>query len=284
MGNDYEKDKKLFKIGEVAGIFNVSMGTLRHYEKAGLLKPESVDEKTGYRYYSDRQFEVLNTIRYLRVLDMSLEEIADFLKDRDIDVIEEKLENQKAIIARKQHELELVSRKIDHRLEQIRDAAGSELDVIKECSIPASRIVWMKDSLKLNTYLDLEEQIRILQKNQSQPLVFMGKVGVGISQESLAAGQFNNYELVYIILDNEDEYDGTTEQIEELPCVSIRFNGSHKESPAYYEKLVRYIKEHNMVITGFSREVTLIDNGITNDESKFVTQISIPVGKNIKKY
>lgn len=282
MGNDYEKDKKLFKIGEVAGIFNVSMGTLRHYEKAGLLKPESVDEKTGYRYYSDRQFEVLNTIRYLRVLDMSLEEIADFLKDRDIDVIEEKLENQKALIARKQHELELVSRKIDHRLEQIRDASGSELDVIKECSIPASRIVWMKDSLKLNTYLDLEEQIRILQKNQSQPLVFMGKVGVGISQESLAAGQFNNYELVYIILDNEDEYDGTTEQIEELPCVSIRFNGSHKESPAYYKKLVRYIKEHNMVITGFSREVTLIDNGITNDESKFVTQISIPVSKNIK--
>lgn len=282
MGNDYEKDKKLFKIGEVAAIFNVSMGTLRHYEKAGLLKPESVDEKTGYRYYSDRQFEVLNTIRYLRVLDMSLEEIADFLKDRDIDVIEEKLENQKALIARKQHELELVSRKIDHRLEQIRDAAGSELDVIKECSIPACRIVWMKDSLKLNTYLDLEEQIRILQRNQTQPLVFMGKVGVGISQESLAAGQFNNYELVYIILDNEDEYDGTTEQIEELPCVSIRFNGSHKESPAYYKKLVRYIKEHNMVITGFSREVTLIDNGITNDESKFVTQISIPVSKYIK--
>lgn len=93
MGNDYDKDKKLFKIGEVARIFNISMGTIRHYEKAGLLKPEYVDEESGYRYYSDRQFEVLNTIRYLRVLDMSLEEIADFLKDRDIDVIEEKLEN-----------------------------------------------------------------------------------------------------------------------------------------------------------------------------------------------
>ena len=94
MGNHYDKDKKLFKIGEVARIFNVSSGTIRHYEKAGFLKPEYIDEESGYRYYSDRQFEVLNTIRYLRVLDMSLEEIADFLKDRDIDVIEEKLENQ----------------------------------------------------------------------------------------------------------------------------------------------------------------------------------------------
>lgn len=279
MGNDYDKDKKLFKIGEVARIFNISMGTIRHYEKAGLLKPEYVDEESGYRYYSDRQFEVLNTIRYLRVLDMSLEEIADFLKDRDIDVIEEKLENQKALIARKQHELELVSRKIDHRLEQIRDAVQSELDVIRECTIPASRIVWMRDSLKLSTYLDLEEQIRILQKNQSQPLVFMGKVGVGISQETLLAGQYGNYELVYIILDEEDEYEGKTEYIEELTCVSVRFNGSHKEAPAYYKALARYIKENGMEIAGFSREVTLIDNGITNDESKFVTQISIPVMK-----
>ena len=279
MGNDYDKDKKLFKIGEVARIFNISMETIRHYEKAGLLKPEYVDEESGYRYYSDRQFEVLNTIRYLRVLDMSLEEIADFLKDRDIDVIEEKLENQKALIARKQHELELVSRKIDHRLEQIRDAVQSELDVIRECTIPASRIVWMRESLKLSTYLDLEEQIRILQKNQSQPLVFMGKVGVGISQETLLAGQYGNYELVYIILDEEDEYEGKTEYIEELPCVSVRFNGSHKEAPAYYKRLAGYIEENGMEIAGFSREVTLIDNGITNDESKFVTQISIPVKK-----
>lgn len=279
MGNDYDKDKKLFKIGEVARIFNISMGTIRHYEKAGLLKPEYVDEESGYRYYSDRQFEVLNTIRYLRVLDMSLEEIADFLKDRDIDVIEEKLENQKALIERKQHELELVSRKIDHRLEQIRDAVQSELDVIRECTIPACHIVWMRDSLKLSTYLDLEEQIRILQKNQSQPLVFMGKVGVGISQETLIAEKYDNYELVYIILDEEDEYDGETEYIEELTCVSVRFNGSHKEAPAYYKALARYIKENGMEIAGFSREVTLIDNGITNDESKFVTQISIPVKK-----
>ena len=33
-----------------------------------------------------------------------------------------------------------------------------------------------------------------------------------------------------------------------------------------------------MTITGFSREITLIDYGITNDTRKFVTEISIPVG------
>lgn len=53
-------------------MFHISVGTLRHYEKIGLLQPEYIDNETGYRYYSTRQFECLNTIRYLRVLDMSL--------------------------------------------------------------------------------------------------------------------------------------------------------------------------------------------------------------------
>lgn len=89
------QDKKLLQIGEVAKIFHVSMGTLRHYEQAGLLDPEYVDEKTGYRYYGVRQLEVLNTIRYLRVLDLPLSEIAEFLHNRDTQVMEEKLVRQK---------------------------------------------------------------------------------------------------------------------------------------------------------------------------------------------
>lgn len=38
-----------------------------------------------------------------------------------------------------------------------------------------------------------------------------------------------------------------------------------------------YIQKHQMQIVGFSREVTLIDYGITNDAEKFVTEICIPV-------
>ena len=97
-------DKKLFRISDVAKMFRVSTGTLRHYEKAGLLCPEHTDQETGYRYYSVRQFEVLNTIRYLRALDLPLDEIAEFLHNRDIDVIEEKLERQKELIARKKRD------------------------------------------------------------------------------------------------------------------------------------------------------------------------------------
>ena len=55
------------------------VGTLPHYEKQSLLQPEYIDPETRYRYYSTRQFESLNTIRYLRVLDTPLNQIADFI-------------------------------------------------------------------------------------------------------------------------------------------------------------------------------------------------------------
>ena len=271
------EDKKLFQIGDVARMFHISTGSLRHYEQAGLLKPEYIDQETGYRYYSVRQFEILNTIRYLRALDMPLEQIDDFLKNRDIDVIEDKLMKQKELVARKQRELAIIEQKIDHRLDQLRDAMNSELDVIQLKKVSSCRIVWLKDSLRPKSYLDLEYAIRRLEENQTESVVFMGKVGVGISKENLLAGRFDQYDSVFLVLDAEDSYEGTVEQHPEELCVSMCFCGSHKEAGAHYEKMMEYIEKHKMEVTGFSREITMIDYGITNNTDKFVTEILIPI-------
>lgn len=271
------ENKKLFQIGDVAKMFHISVGSLRHYEQAGLLKPEYTDPETGYRYYSVRQFEVLNTIRYLRVLDMPLGQIGEFLGNRDIDVIEDKLLNQKKLIKKKRRELETIERKIDHRLQHLRDARTSELNVIHLKKIPPYRTVWMKDSLRLKSYLDLEYAIRRLEENQRESLVFLGKVGVGISKDNLLAGKFGEYDQVFLLLDDEDSYEGKVEQHQEELYVSIYFCGSHSEAEIYYHKLMKYIDEHKMQVAGSSKEITMIDNGITDDPDKFVTEIRIPV-------
>lgn len=270
-------DGRLFRIGKVAGMFNVSLGTLRHYERCGLLEPEYVDPRTGYRYYGVKQFEVLNTIRYLRVLDMPLTQIAEFLHNRDVHVIEDKLVAQKALIERKQHELEMVSRKIDHRLERLRDAEHSGFDVIRITRQPVCRIVWIRDSPKVDSYLGLEYSIRKLEQHQKDSLVFLGKVGVGISKESLERGRYTDYGLVFLLLDDEDEYQGDTMVLPETDCVRIRFRGSHGDAPDRYRKLMRYIAGRGLEITGFSREITLVDEGLTSDPAQFVTEICIPV-------
>lgn len=268
---------KLFQIGDVAKLFHLSVSSLRHYENVGLLTPEYIAPDTGYRYYSPRQFEALNTIRYLRALDMPLAEIADFLQNKDVDKIEEKLRHQKEAVMEKQRELQRIERKIDNRLRQLYDAQHSEFDVVKVVQSPARRMVWMEDSLKIKDFFDMELPIRRLEQSQAETAIFLGKVGVGISVENLNAGNFEQYDGIFLLLDDVDQFDGTTVQLPETTCVAIRFRGSHPEAPEQYQKLLAYMAEHQLEAADFAREVTMIDYGITKDTGKFVTEISIPV-------
>jgi effector-binding domain-containing protein len=57
----------------------------------------------------------------------------------------------------------------------------------------------------------------------------------------------------------------------------VRFPGSHPEAPEYYEKLLRHIRKHDFTIAGFSREITLIDDGLTQHPEEFITEIQIPI-------
>ena len=119
------RTQELFSIGDVAQLFHLSVSSLRHYETIGLLTPEYTDPATGYRYYGPRQFEVLNTIRYLRALDMPLGQIRTFLRNRDVGRIEQLLREQKAAVVRKQAELQRVERKIERDNDQHSGGSGS---------------------------------------------------------------------------------------------------------------------------------------------------------------
>ena len=267
----------LFSIGEVSKMFHISVSSLRHYENIGLLTPKYISQESGYRYYSVEQFEILNTIRYLRALDMSLLEIEDFLKNKDLVTIKKMLLQQKQIVQEKQRELKRVEQKIDHRLDWLMDAQSIPLNTISLIQLPPCRIVWVDECLNIKDSIDLEQPIRKLDQSEAEAVIFLGKVGLGISSEHLMSAQIKTYDGIFLILDNEDVYTGKTSLLPETLCVRLRFRGSHQEAQSEYKKLLDYIEKHKMKINGFSREITLIDYGVTDDIKKFVTEICIPV-------
>lgn len=269
--------KNLFPIGEVSKLFHISVSSLRHYENIGLLTPEYISPDSGYRYYGTEQFELLNTIRYLRALDMPLSEIKDFLENKDIGRIEEKLLQQKQAVLKKQQALKRIEQKIDHRLNWLLDAQNTELNTVSLVQLAACCIVWVDDPLKIDGSCDMEAPIRKLDQSDAEAVVFLGKVGLGISVEHLQKAKIAQYDGIFLILDQEDIYKGETLTLPETLCVRLRFRGSHADAPEQYKKLLNYIEKHQMQIVGFSREITLIDYGITNDTEKFVTEICIPV-------
>lgn len=71
--------KGLLSIGEVAKRAGVSVGTLRHYDKLGLVRPAQVTE-AGYRLYSQADCERLELVRTLRSMGFDLATVARLLQ------------------------------------------------------------------------------------------------------------------------------------------------------------------------------------------------------------
>lgn len=72
----------MLKIGDLARAFNVTVKSLRFYEKKLLLTPAEVDQWTGYRYYNDENIKRLSQILYLKSLGFSLKEIGNLNEDQ----------------------------------------------------------------------------------------------------------------------------------------------------------------------------------------------------------
>lgn len=98
----------MLQIGEFSRICQVSVKTLHHYDKIGLLTPAEVDRFTGYRYYQLEQIDVMNYIQRLKRYGFSLEEIQNLLVISDDKEILNALRQQKNKLKREQQEMTIV--------------------------------------------------------------------------------------------------------------------------------------------------------------------------------
>jgi DNA-binding transcriptional MerR regulator len=69
-------DEDMLSIGPFSAACGLSIRSLRHYDELGLLRPERVDESTGYRFYALAQLGDARAIRRLRDLELPLDVVA----------------------------------------------------------------------------------------------------------------------------------------------------------------------------------------------------------------
>jgi len=106
---------RMFRVGEVAGISGVTVRTLHHYERIGLLAPAG-RSPAGYRLYSEADCERLSRILYYRELGFPLDDIAALLDDPTADrfahlerqhaLLRERLRRVGAMVASLEREME----------------------------------------------------------------------------------------------------------------------------------------------------------------------------------
>ena len=72
-----------FSIGEFSRMTSLSIKTLRLYHEKGILVPSQVDDFTGYRRYSESEYDLAKSVRILKQFDFSLAEIKEILDEYD---------------------------------------------------------------------------------------------------------------------------------------------------------------------------------------------------------
>ena len=102
-------------VGEVAALAGVTVRTLHHYDRIGLLSP-SGRTAAGYRQYAPVDLDRLHAVLLYRELGFPLEEVATLLDDPDADpgehlrrqhaLLQGRLERTRAMVAAVEKEME----------------------------------------------------------------------------------------------------------------------------------------------------------------------------------
>lgn len=99
-------------VREFAKLTGVSVRTLHFYDEIGLLKPSSVDEQNGYRFYDECSLTRMQEILFYRELDFPLKEIRMILSSPDYDK-QNALKEQKRLLTLKKERLERLISALD---------------------------------------------------------------------------------------------------------------------------------------------------------------------------
>lgn len=130
-------NEQQYKIGEFAKLVGLSSFTLRYYEKEGLIKPHR--NSAGLRYYTEHDIKWVGFLLHLKGTGMRINEIIKYVElraqgDATIKERREMLskvkENALSEMAELQHNIEIISHKIDWYDEKV--SRGTNEDEVSE--------------------------------------------------------------------------------------------------------------------------------------------------------
>lgn len=110
-------------IKEFADLAGVSVRTLHYYDEIGLLKPCTVDEQNGYRFYDENSLMRMQEILFYRELDFPLKDIQVIIFSPDYD--------KQAALKEQKHLLTLKKERLERLISALEGAMKGEIITMK---------------------------------------------------------------------------------------------------------------------------------------------------------
>jgi len=275
---------KKISIGQMAKLNNISIQTLHHYDKIGLLSPNYTDPVTSYRYYTIKQCACLDFIKYLKYMGFTLREMKEILSEKDTHSISHLFDDQLKLIDRKVNELKQMKRTLEVARENYNECMQiAEMGLIEEGFFPERRIYCYNGNRDiyeddLETYEYILRELRKQAHLHQFPTSNFCNVGTITRMETIKQRKLASTEIFMFV---DDDYIDTQE-IERIPAhdyVSIYCDDFSKEKE-YAFKLVDYINEHGLEMVGdYICEVIFELPDWIHNERQMIMRLQIPVKK-----
>jgi MerR family transcriptional regulator, thiopeptide resistance regulator len=119
-----QSTENLWQTKQFAELSKVTVRTLHHYDRIGLLKPKHYD-RNGFRLYGIGEFARLQQITTLKFIGFSLAQIKEILEEREFDLAET-LQLQRKIIEAQRIKLNLALEAISRAEKQFQKAGTTD--------------------------------------------------------------------------------------------------------------------------------------------------------------
>lgn len=273
-----KKDRNKLSIGKMAKLNQVTVQTLRYYDKFGLLIPALVDPDSGYRYYHIKQCARLDMIQYMKCLGMSLEKIKEYLDRGEIREIASMLKDHEQLICHKIDELRSMKEaairyrnNIIHYIEAPK-VGEINLEFIEERAIFAfdTKVNFYGNDMDTWEYMihGLKEQVAIAHL----PMVRFCNVGSILRKQELLKGNFYSTEIFIMVEESEE----STEILPAGQYLTIHFDDFYHEVD-FANRLIDHAKEKGYDIIGDYICEVVAELPIFDEERKLYIKVQIPV-------
>ncbi|MFR3558891.1 MerR family transcriptional regulator [Paraclostridium sordellii] len=271
---------KYLSIGQMAKLNNISVQTLRHYEKVELLKPSYTNEDTGYRYYSLKDFSTIDLIKQCKAMGMSLEEIKEVTNNyTSLDSISNILNNQKQIIDEKIKELENIKNKIEYM--------SNTLSISLEKGINKVFLKQNKERLFIK-YNYTDRYTDEFEINLRKVLLEVERDYENVNAEIAFTTSYkdmnDNEEVIYknVMINLGEEIFFEDDKLVKVPAgnyLTMYFDDAYRNSSKYYHTIMNYIQKNNIKTIGDFHEIYIMTRVGMDGKIKSLGQIEILIDK-----
>lgn len=258
-------------------INRITTKTLRHYDEIGLLKPEHVDELTGYRYYTTAQLPKLHEILALKQMGLSLQDIKEVIDNKATLNLFLKLKAKEIKRNIENEEMKLAQIKNFYKFSQ-KESDFKYTPIIKD--IPKIIVASIRKTIsKYDELFYISSNIMEKELNRLQCERFEPNYCFTIYHDGEYKEENIDVEVCERVISKKE--DSKIVKFKEIDCIEnavcILHKGSYDNFRETYAFVLKWIEENNYEVIGSIRE-SYID-GIWNkkSEEEWLTEIQVPI-------